>query len=460
MKIKLILAASKTDPLRRNDPFMPLSLPLLAATVPDHDYTFVDMLWEDDPGYGDNVDLVGISVRYTAENRAYEIADEFRRRGIRVVLGGAQISSVPHRAVAHADVVVVGEGEPLWPRVLQDAASNTLKTFYVCSPEPFDSRGHELYQINNYPELSEIPRIPSKFRKLYRGRYTFDTVFAVRGCCIGCDFCAVPRIFGRKFRTRPLDDVAAEIDSIKGYYYLLDDSVFGKPATYDYYLNLYDRISRQRRVKFWIGQGNLDAAADSKGREVIRRAVEAGLIYAAIGIESINESTLRGSGAMAKVGASRERPALEQIKENIRFIQDLGVIVSGWFVVGYDGDNEETYYQTLEFCREMNIIPAIFPVKALPGTELYERLEKEGKLDDSRLLNYRNPKISDNAVLKALAHIYHTAYSTPAILRRSAFYAPKFRRNRIESTIFGTVLQYKLKSGLDIRNDEFYRGKN
>jgi hypothetical protein len=70
MKIKLILAASLTDPLRKNDPFMPLSLPILAGACPGHEYSFVDLLWEDDPGFDKPADLVGISMRYTAENRA------------------------------------------------------------------------------------------------------------------------------------------------------------------------------------------------------------------------------------------------------------------------------------------------------------------------------------------------------------------------------------------------------
>jgi hypothetical protein len=111
MKIKLILAASLNDPLRKNDPFMPLSLPILAGAAPGHDYTFIDLLWEDDVRYDEPVNLVGISARNTAENKAYEIADEFRRRGVKVVLGGPQPSVVPFRAIAHTDAVAIGEGE-------------------------------------------------------------------------------------------------------------------------------------------------------------------------------------------------------------------------------------------------------------------------------------------------------------------------------------------------------------
>ena len=191
MKIKLILAASIDDPLRKNDPFMPLSLPILAGTAPDHEYVFVDLLWEKSVNYDEPVDLVGISARYSAENRAYEIAGEFRKRGVTVVMGGPQISSVPHRAKEFADAVAVGEAEELWPVIVRDAAENRLRDFYVTSPEPFDARGHSLYQLNDYPRFKTNPM---PLRHIYRRKYRFDTVFAARGCPMDCDFCSVPGI--------------------------------------------------------------------------------------------------------------------------------------------------------------------------------------------------------------------------------------------------------------------------
>src|SRR5208337_2204074 len=221
MKIKLVLAASKSDPLRKNDPFMPLSLPILAGIAPDHEYIFIDMLWEDDVRYGEPVDLVGISVRYTAEKRAYEIADEFRRRGVRVVLGGPQPTVVPFRAIKHADAVVVGEAEELWSVLLKDAENKCLKNFYVCSRKKFDNGSYSAYKTDSHPDLRKNVR-PA--RNLFRKKYVFDTVYAVRGCPINCDFCAVTGIFGPEFRMRPVEEVTAEINQFRNYYYLLDDS--------------------------------------------------------------------------------------------------------------------------------------------------------------------------------------------------------------------------------------------
>ncbi len=456
MKIKLILAASLNDPLRKNDPFMPLSLPILAGTAPCHDYTFIDLLWEDDVRYDEPVDLVGISARYTAENRAYEIADEFRRRGVRVVLGGPQPSVVPFRAIAHADAVAVGEGEELWPVIVRDAEQKALKNFYVCSPGPFDPGKHTIHKVDTYPDLKENTY---PIRGIYRKKYVFDTVFAVRGCPVNCDFCTVTEIFGTRFRMKPVADVVKEIDSFNNYYYILDDSVFGKPATYDYYLDLYDAISGLKKKRFWTGQANLDAAADDKGRSVIRKAAESGLLYAAIGMESINPGTLARSGAIRKMGAKSDSDVITTMKDSIRFIQEQGIIVSGWFVIGYEDDDIDTYYRTVDFCREMNVIPVIFPVKALPGTRLYDRLKKEGQLDDSKLINFRHPSIRDEDIFEALKNVGDAGFSWKEIIRRTRFYLSKFDEDTIHKTIFALVLQSKLRGAVDVSKDEFYVGR-
>lgn len=457
MKIKLILAASLNDPLRKNDPFMPLSLPILAGAAPGHDYRFIDLLWQDDPRYDDPVDLVGISVRYTAENRAYEMADEFRRRGIPVVLGGPQPSVVPFRALRHADAVAVGEAEELWPVIVEDASRGTLKRLYVCSPVPFDSKGETIHHVSSYPDLS-ASHMP--VRGLYEKKYVFDTVFAVRGCPVNCDFCSVTEIFGPAFRMKPVEKVIAEIDTFRNYYYILDDSVFGKTETYGYYRRLYDAISGLGKKRFWTGQANLDAAAHEEGRAVIRSAARSGLLYAAVGMESINPGTLARSGAIRKMGAARGSDVLQRMKDSIRFIQDQGIIVSGWFVIGYEDDDIGTYDRTLEFCHETNVIPVVFPVKALPGTRLHERLQREGLLDDSKLINFRHPTIRDEEIFSALGQIGDSGYSVREIVRRTLFYLPRFKTDRIHKTIFALVLQSKLRSAVDVSRDEFFIEKN
>ncbi len=434
---------------------MPLSLPLLAATAPDHDYTFVDLLWDNDVDTKVEYDLVGISVRLTGEPRAYDLAAAFRARGIPVVLGGPQVSAVPMRAIRHANAVAIGEGEPLWPVIVEDAVRGALKDFYVCSPQPFvGESGHVVHQIAGYADLTQVP---TPLRHLFRRNYRFDTVFSTRGCPIDCDFCSVSSLFGKAFRHRHVADVVSEIDSFKNYYYLLDDTVFGKPSTYKYYMELYDAVARLPKRRFWTGQANLDAAADPRGRQVIDRAVDAGLLYAMVGMESVNPATLERSGAIRKMGARSADEVLDRMRENIRHLQDRGIILSGWFVIGYDDDTLETYEDTLKFCREMHLIPVISPVKALPGTRLHRRLQADGRLDDSRTLNYLHPAMADRDVVAIHAKVTRDGYTWPAIWDRTRFYASRWKgepaRDAIHKTVFAWILQAKMRKG--IIHDEF-----
>ncbi len=457
MKITLILAAAPQDPLKKNDPFMPLSLPLIAASAPEHEYTFVDMLSGESVDYRSPCDLVGISARITAEKCAFAIADEYRKRNVKVVLGGAQPSSNPYAASEHADAVVIGEGEGVWPILLEDAKENTLKQFYVGHGKPFDARGQTAYQTLDKLDLSTV-RNAAQTRKLYRRKYVFDTVFAARGCAVGCDFCAVGRIFGHKTRLRPIDEVVKEIASFRRFYYLLDDTVFGRPHTYAYYGELYDRLAALDKVNLWTGQANLDAASTPEGREVIKKAANAGLVYAAVGMESINPAVMKKANTISKNGSREVGQVLSTMKENIRFIQDQGIGISGWFTIGYEEDSVETFYQTLAFCEETNIIPVLCPLEALPGTPLYERLFAEGRVDFSKKVNVVHPSMSDDDILGALKSCTQKGFSLSQIIKRTRFFKERLSRidhtnNRdtralIEKTIFYFVLQVKMKKGV------------
>jgi radical SAM superfamily enzyme YgiQ (UPF0313 family) len=452
MKIKLILSANPNDPLKNRDPFMPLSLPMLAGAAPEHEYEMIDMLRDSAEINFDNpVDLVGISVRLSAQETAFQIAAEFRKRNIKVILGGPQVSAIPFKAIEHADSVVVGEGETLWPIILQDLQRNELKEFYVCSPGTFDARGRPFYQLDELPDLKGIPK-PN--RSLFKTKYTFDMVFASRGCPIDCDFCTVTKIFGSNYRMRPVEEVMREIAGFTRYYYLLDDTVFGRPSTYDYYMDLYDRISKLKKRNFWTGQANLDAATTKKGQEVIRKAVEAGFLYAAVGIESINDKVLRKNRSISKMGVRDSHDVISRMKESIAFMQDQGIIISGWFTIGYEEDDIETYYRTYEFCEETNIIPVFTPVHALPGSRLYQRLEMENKLQDhqTNITNVSHPRMTNQEIMKAMEYVVNKGYSFDQIIQRTRFYMNKFSRENFNSpgdkfhkTIFTYVTQSKMK---------------
>lgn len=431
---------------------MPLSLPILAGVAPEHDYEFIDMLMDSSAmKYDDPVDLVGISIRLSAEEIAYTIADEFRKRKVTVVLGGPQVSSDPFKAIEHADSVVIGEAETLWPKLTQDLQKNELKDFYVCSPAPFDSRGRTSYQLDKMPDLKGLP---TPNRRLFKNKYTFDMVYASRGCPIDCDFCTVTTLFGSKYRMRPVEEVVSEISGFKGYYYLLDDTVFGRPSTYDYYLELYSRVSQLEKRHYWTGQANLDAATTKKGQEVIRKAVEAGFLYAAVGIESINNTVLEKSRTISKMGIRDRQDVISRMKESIAFMQNLGIVISGWFAIGYEEDGIDAYYRTYEFCKDTNILPVFSPVHALPGSRLYQRLSNEGKLQDNKtnITNVSHPEMTNREIMNAMEYVVKKGYSFPAIVKRTRFYRGKFTpenfnstSDKIHKTIFTYITQQRMK---------------
>jgi radical SAM superfamily enzyme YgiQ (UPF0313 family) len=450
LKILLILAAKENDPINKKIPFMPLSLPILASVAPENDYTFIDMLAGEQIDYTIEADIVGISYRQSSEKTTYSIADKFLKSGYYVVLGGAQASAVPHKAIQHANSVFVGEGELLWPQFLNDYRNNDQKSFYVCSPSQFDPKGKSLFQTTEFPSLENLP---TPNRKLFSKKYHFELTYASKGCPINCDFCAVSDMYGKKMRFRPTDEVVNEIRTFKRFYYLLDETVFGRKNCYNYYLELYEKLSKFKKTIYWTGQANTDAASDETGRKVIQKASNAGLVYAAVGLESINKKTLIESGAFSKMGIKDPEDYLNQIKANIRFIQSNGIFMSGWFAIGYENDSIQTYYDTLDFCLEMNIMPVFTPVRAISGTRLWHKMKEQGRLQEmeGHISNIKHPVMNDLETARALTETIRRGYSGKACRKRLFKYFKELKKagfkrsDIIHRMIFAYITQKKLR---------------
>ena len=208
MKLELIVPATQENIRRRKKGLIPpLGLAMVAAVTPpevevsltDENVTDIDFQKE--------IDLVGITALTVTAPRAYEIADNFRARGVKVILGGVHPSALPEEASQHADAVVIGEAEGIWPNLVNDFKANKLQRVY---------RQHEQPSLLNLP----IPR-----RDLFaKGAYYFrNTLSTTRGCPYACSFCSVTSFFGHTYRCRPVEEILKEIKTLFSQSGMFDD---------------------------------------------------------------------------------------------------------------------------------------------------------------------------------------------------------------------------------------------
>jgi radical SAM superfamily enzyme YgiQ (UPF0313 family) len=386
LKIKLIFPAQEIEMGKATFPVMPLAPTLLAAlTPPGHDLQLVDMVYDDEIDYDAACDLVGITVRTPLARVAYDIADKFIARGKTVVLGGPHIFVFPQEAKEHASAVAIGEAEALWPVIVNDVQAGILKDFYVCGPYKKDALEGSVYHQPHRPELTDLPMMRRDL--LPRDRYLMDSVFTTRGCPNFCRFCPVTPIFGSRIRHRPIDEVVAEVDTLRKNYFNVDDSVFGHPQMVDrpeenqYYLDLYKELAGLQPKRLWTGAGGLSAINYKDGRKIVELAAESGLCSIAAGLESLSGAGQRQSGAWRKLHfTSPDAFNVDRMRENIRIIQQLGIEIMGFFVIGWDEDTPETYRRTLDFCDEMKIIPFIVTLIPMPGSPIYDEYLEQGRI--------------------------------------------------------------------------------
>ncbi|MBS1127571.1 MAG: cobalamin B12-binding domain protein, partial [Nitrospirae bacterium] len=215
MKIKLIAPREqREDSLSSSLKLQRVNLPLLAAlTSPGHTVTIVDEAFAPDDTNQD-VDLVGITVMTDVVPRAYDIADAYRRKAVKVVMGGIHPTVLPDEALEHADAVVVGEAEGLWPRLLSDAASGQMQ---------------KLYRAGKKTALNGLPKPRRDLFPESKGKGYIPIPIGVetsRGCPNDCEFCSIGRTLGRQYRVRPVQEVIAEIETIDSpYIFFVDDAL-------------------------------------------------------------------------------------------------------------------------------------------------------------------------------------------------------------------------------------------
>ena len=359
-------------------------------------------------------DAVAISSFSAQIFEAYKLADRYRLLGTRVILGGLHVSAVPMEALRHADAVVVGEGEPVWPEIIADLRGGTLKPVY-------DGR-----DANYTFAHSPMPR----FDLLEIEKYNRLTVQTQRGCPFRCEFCAASMRISPVYKTKPVDRVVAEIHSIKSiwkrpFIEFADDNSFVNKAHSKQLL----RAIAKEDIK-WFTESDLSVADDP---ELLDMLGDAGCAEVLIGFESTTFSAVDGVEQRANWKAKR----VNSYQEAIRRIQDRGVRVNGCFVLGLDTTGTESFDAIFQFVQQSGLYDVQITVQtAFPGTPLYARLKQERRIlreeawDLCTLfdVNFQPAKMSVGELEAGLRELIARVYSDEATEERRAGFRRNYRR--------------------------------
>jgi radical SAM superfamily enzyme YgiQ (UPF0313 family) len=339
----------------RSSRFPPLNLGIVAALTPrDWEIKLVDenvetLIYHE-------ADLVGITAFTSAANRAYQIAGEYRARGIPVVMGGVHSSMRTVEALQFVDAVVTGEVETVWPQVIQDVQAGTLQPIY---------QGQWL----------DLADLPVARRDIYHGDYIFASIQTSRGCPLDCDFCSVTAYNGRRYRRRPPQQVLDEIETIPNkLLFFVDDNIIGYGSSCrQQALELFQGMVERGLQKSWFCQASINVADDS---EILEWAGRAGCRMIFLGIEAEDEDALAQINKRLNLKRGPKGYA-----ETFDRIHRAGIAVLGAFIFGMDGDTPEKLQRRADYMIQSDVDAMQATIMTpLPGTQLFDRLSREGRL--------------------------------------------------------------------------------
>jgi radical SAM superfamily enzyme YgiQ (UPF0313 family) len=360
-------------------------------------------------------DLVGISAMTSYVNRGYQIADQFRAKGIPVVMGGVHPSFMSQEALKHCDAVVIGEVELVIDRLLDDLKHGSMRGTY---------KSDTLHPMAGMP----MPR----YDLLKKNRYVNCTfVQTSRGCHQGCTFCAEPLMNGLKFRYRPVNEVVREMENCGSRFISINDAdFFGTPERPKEVM----RALKGRGFHWQAGVTSKLAQDD----EMLELAAESGCTMLSIGFESISRSTLKS------VHKHVNRP--ETFAALVEKVHSYGIMVFGLFMFGFDGDDRSVFDETVRFNRESNYDACAYSVLTpYPGTLTWYEMKKANRIVsfdwdkyDQGQVVYRPAQMTGDELRVGQARAYRTFYALPSIAER---FPLRGRRHRAQWLIYNLFMR-------------------
>jgi radical SAM superfamily enzyme YgiQ (UPF0313 family) len=389
-----------------------LTLHLIKSITPgEHDVQIIEEELEEIDVEAD-CDLVGITCLTTNALRSYDFADELRRRGKIVVMGGIHPTALPDEALLHCDAVVIGEAENVWDELLEDAAGGRLKKKYFGTPV----------------DLEKLPVI--KLPRIDQNAMGIVPIMTTRGCPYDCSFCSATSVFGKKIRHVPVSDVIEyiRINKLKRVMFL-DDNIIGHKK---YARELFTALMPLGID--WVGNASISVADDP---DFLNLIAGSGCHAFFMGLETIMPDSATGF-------KKAKSPA--ETANAIRTIMKAGIKVHASMIFGFDTDDGSVFEKTVDFLMKTKVHSISFNILTpFPGTALFEQYEREGRMISRDWSKFE----FDNVV-------FTPRCMTPDELTRGVFYARK-RFNSLASMVRRFPANMRMPLVYLAMNAAFYR---
>jgi radical SAM superfamily enzyme YgiQ (UPF0313 family) len=374
----------------------PLSLVTIATLTPKE-----HRVWIEDENIvkiklTDSPDLVGITVNVDTSERAFEIAKQYRSRGIKVVFGGIHASANPDLMLINCDCVVIGEAEEIWRNLLDDFESNQLRN---------------IYKNDKITSLKNVPLPDWNF--VDHQKYLYHNVIVTsRGCPFKCNFCYNSSDYvSNPFRNRPVTDVLEEIENLKTRQVLfIDDNFIGNVE----WTKIFVKAIKKKNL-VWHAAVSTNIFFH---KDLIREFAESGCKSLFIGFESINEDSI--------LSADKKQNKVKEYEELIALLHENGIMVNASMVFGFDYDEPSVFKNTLVWLIKNKVETMTAHILTpYPGTALYKQLLGENRIIDFSPDKYNTSnvvfqpqKMTAEELKNGYLWIYREFYSLKNIIKR------------------------------------------